>query len=120
MSIGEIATDVMRRAAASIYANVPVRSWPKAVGRLCELHVPKRVRAYAEPTPTSPSNINILLDLLQAVDHVPGAIAECGVFQGSSLVTLALDLQQRRKIHQVFGFDSFEGDDDSIVADLDL
>lgn len=99
---------------ASVYGNRPIRNWPKVIGSIYEISIPRRVRVYTAPTPACPSNVNILFDLLDAVQTVDGAIAECGVFQGSTLVAMALLVRQSGRRRQFFGFDSFEGFGDSI------
>jgi O-methyltransferase len=53
----------------------------------------------------SPDREASLLHWLKKVDHVPGAVAECGVYCGSTLRMLAKAAPDRR----VYGFDTFEG-----------
>jgi hypothetical protein len=123
-AVVQTAIEPLRRlscfATAPLLAQIPVRAWPKLFGRIHNISVPSRVHALPSPTPTCGSNINILLELLDRVDHVEGAAAECGVFQGSTLVPMALHLEQRRIRRTFYGFDSFEGFGASIAHDLTL
>src|SRR3984893_10898718 len=51
---------------------------------------------------------------------VPGDVAECGVFKGSSLAAIALYLRDNRLAKHVFGLDSFQGFDASVEEDIRL
>ena len=51
---------------------------------------------------------------------VPGDVAECGAFKGSSLATIALYLRDNRLAKHVFGLDSFQGFDESVEKDIAL
>jgi hypothetical protein len=52
--------------------------------------------------------------------HLPGQLAECGVYQGASVIPIGLYLAQKDINKKVLGFDSFEGFDQSIAFDLTL
>jgi hypothetical protein len=52
---------------------------------------------------------------LEATRHVPGDVAECGVFQGGTLLAMGLYLRTRQFHKRLYGFDSFQGFDDSAV-----
>lgn len=99
---------------------VDVESWPRIMGFIHGVSVPRCVVPYPDPTPRCGSNINILINLLDAVRTVPGALAECGVYRGHTLIALALHLRQKGPDRMVYGFDSFEGFGDTILGDLDL
>jgi hypothetical protein len=49
-----------------------------------------------------------------------GELAECGVWEGASLIPIALFLRQRGIRKHIYGFDSFCGFDNSIEKDLQL
>jgi len=66
------------------------------------------------------ANINMLFDLLDKTQSVPGDIAECGVYRGRTLVPMAIYLTQNRSPKHVLGFDSFEGFDESVDVDVRL
>jgi O-methyltransferase len=110
----------VRRVTAPLFARVPLGSWPSAVGAVHDISVPARVRGYAAPTAASPANINILLALLEASLPAAGAVAECGVFRGSTLIAMALYLKQHKLPRTVYGFDSFEGFGATIRGDLNF
>jgi hypothetical protein len=78
------------------------------------------VRRNPERSPLGESNIKIIFELLGRAARVPGDIAECGVFRGSSLAAIGLYAKQHRLNKVVHGFDSFEGFDESVVFDLRL
>jgi len=49
---------------------------------------------------------------------VDGAIAECGVWRGRTLVAMALYLKQKGSSKTLWGFDSFEGFDEAVPVDF--
>ncbi len=67
-----------------------------------------------------PSNINILLSLLEQTEHLDGDVAECGVFRGATLLAMGLHLHQRGVDKTFLGFDSFQGFDESVAIDVAL
>jgi len=56
-------------------------------------------------TTTGKLELKEILRLLSSIDHVPGDIAECGVFHGETLKVLAMAKPSRT----AFGFDTFSG-----------
>lgn len=98
----------------------PVADWPSWLGRVQDVNVPSRVRPLPEKTSECGVNINIILKMADQASGVPGDFAECGVYRGSTLVPLALWCSQRGLSKTVWGFDSFEGFDESIVPDLEM
>lgn len=58
-----------------------------------------------------------LYRLVAATESVPGAVVECGVGQGWSLLSLALALRDRHSPRALWGFDSFEGFPEVTAAD---
>lgn len=99
----------------SRYCNGSLRSWPGMTGLLYDIKVPRAVRAT-----NYGANINIVLDLLDQTEAIPGEIAECGVFRARTLVPMAVYLAERGSAKQVFGFDSFEGFDGAVQVDIGL
>jgi hypothetical protein len=87
---------------------------------LLEVTAPSVVIPNAGSSPEGNVNINIVFYLLDRTLDIPGAIAECGVFRGSSLAAIALFLRQRGVAKQIFGLDSFQGFDESIQKDLQI
>ena len=103
-----------------IYSGKPISSWPAILGVIHDIRVPRGVTAQPAPSPSGYANINIILSLVEQVRSVPGDLAECGVFRGSTLVPTAIFLRQQGMNKHVFGLDSFQGFDDSIKKDLAL
>lgn len=98
----------------------PLSSWQGLFGVIHEISVPRGVRSKSTPTPLCPANINVILALVERTAGVPGDLAECGVFRGSSLVPTAIYLQQNKIRKHIFGFDSFQGFDEVVNKDVAL
>jgi hypothetical protein len=98
----------------------PVERCPAFWARLVPVKVPRAVIPNRVKSPVGSANINIVFELLRRTADVPGDIAECGVFQGASLLAIGLFVRQHRLGKAVLGFDSFEGFDESIRFDLEL
>jgi hypothetical protein len=107
----------LRSATAPFLRVLPLRQWPGLTGRLHELSVPAAVRPHPQPEPYGAANINILLKFLDRTGHLNGAIAECGVYRGATLVTMAVYLAQSGSKRTLWGMDSFEGFQHTIVND---
>jgi hypothetical protein len=67
-------------------------------------------------SPRGPANINIIFDLLRQTKGVEGEVAECGVYRGRTIVSIALWLEQHHDRRRIYGFDSFSGFPDGGVA----
>ncbi len=98
--------------------HVAVQRWPAWAGTLFEIKVPSNVRRRPVTSPDGGANINVMFDLLEQAVHLPGDLAECGVFRGAKLIPMALRLAQGGSGKHMTGFDSFAGFDDAIAADL--
>ncbi|MCP4374810.1 MAG: hypothetical protein GY794_01315, partial [bacterium] len=61
------------------------------------------------------NNVNLICQKLMDGELPQGAYAECGVFQGTTLFTVATFLQNIGSDRKVYGFDSFEGFPDSEI-----
>jgi O-methyltransferase len=103
-----------------LYVNKPISSWPPILGLIHDIGVPRAIRPNLVVSPASSANIKIILELVERVASVPGDLAECGVFRGASLVPTAIFLKQKRISRHIFGFDSFQGFDDSVRKDVAL
>lgn len=90
-------------------SQIPLSRWNYWLGRIYNIKLPGRVKPFDVPSHGGSANINILMHLLDQTKNLPGAIAECGVFQGATLVPLTHMLIQRNDSRKIFGFDSFEG-----------
>lgn len=106
--------------APPLVRNLPIDRWPGWLGRTLAVKVPQSlVRQPLGPTGTA--NINILCELIERTKHLPGAIADCGVFFGGSTIAMGLWMRQHRIRKDIYGFDSFEGfDPESAARDLEL
>jgi hypothetical protein len=109
---------VLRLATAAIYKHRPLSSWPPVLGLIHDIAVPRGVVPNPTPLPVGTANINNLICLLEKTRHIPGDIAECGVFRGHSLIPMAIYVKQRGIDKKLYGFDSFEGFAPSVVEDL--
>jgi O-methyltransferase len=118
--IKRLATDRARWIAANLYGRRPLREWPAWSGDVMEIKIPGNVSFKSEPSALGGANINVILDLLESVRGKTGAIAECGVFRGATLVTIAVWLRENGLNNEVFGFDSYQGFDLTIDYDLKL
>jgi hypothetical protein len=96
----------------------PITEWPKWVGDLLEVKTPANLTHKGVLSPSGGSNINIILALLDRTRDVAGDVAECGVFKGSSLTSIALHLREGSPAKRVFGLDSFQGFDESVQKDI--
>jgi O-methyltransferase len=106
--------------AAMVLRNAPVEHCPAFWAELLEVKVPRSVHPNPAKSPEGGSNIRIIFELLRRTVQVPGDIAECGVFRGSSLLATGLFVKQHGLRKSVMGFDSFEGFGESIALDLQL
>jgi hypothetical protein len=85
-----------------------------------EINTPANLPPKTAPSPAGGANINIILTLIERTRDVPGDVAECGVFKGGTLVTIALYVRENRFAKRVFGLDSFQGFDKSVEKDIAL
>ncbi|HET7434485.1 MAG TPA: TylF/MycF/NovP-related O-methyltransferase [Thermoanaerobaculia bacterium] len=111
---------VLQNATAPLLRRMPVESWPWAAGKVQLVRVPKSIRTLPEEAPVGPANTSIIFDLLAQAVKLDGDLAECGVWEGATLVPTALYLRQHRIGKRIHGFDSFVGFDASIAKDLEL
>ena len=109
----------LSRVIFSIFINKPISKWPKWAGKVCGINLPKRTtkRKILE---SGGSNINIIFKLLEVTKDIDGQVAECGVFQGHSLLPIGLYLKQENSLKKIYGFDSFEGFNEEVKIDIDL
>jgi hypothetical protein len=106
--------------AHSTFKNRPIEQWPGWVGTLIGIRVPRRMVPHPTPQPIGGANINIILELLRQTMNVPGDIAECGVFEGETLIPLSCYLREHKSDKKIFGMDSYEGFDDAVNIDIKL
>lgn len=100
------------------YLAQPVVTWPPLFGLVHDVRVPRRTKPQSFPRPSGAANIDILLTMLDRTRDIPGDAAECGVYRGATLVPMATHLKQIAPLKHLFGFDSFEGFDESVLIDI--
>ena len=114
------AESILRESARPLVRLVPVERCPGWVGTLHDLKVPGNVRPIPHESPASSSNIRIIFQLLEPALSLPGDVAECGVWQGLSLIPTGLFLRRRAPTKRLLGFDSFQGLDRTVARDVAL
>lgn len=113
--IKSLLSSVMRPYAAS----TPLAKWNYWLGRIYDVKLPDRVKAFNEETTGCSANINIIMHLLNESKGLSGDIAECGVFKGATLVAFTNALNAAGDKRSIFGFDSFEGFGDAAKVESD-
>jgi O-methyltransferase len=99
----------------------PISEWPGWLGRVHGVKVPRAQPVKVRPDPTGNANIEILCQMIERTRHLPGAIADCGVFRGGSTVGMGLYMRERGITKAIYAFDSFEGfDPKEVERDLAL
>jgi hypothetical protein len=120
LSVRKMARKMTQYVASELAARFRVQDCPGWAAEALGFKVPRNVRPNPRPSPEGSANINILLRLLQETMPLPGDVAECGVFRGATLLPVGLYLRQAGAEKTLFGFDSFEGFDETINIDLQL
>jgi hypothetical protein len=115
-----VARKLLQAATQSLAKRWPIESFPPWLGTIHCLRVPKNVRKKATAGAGGGANVLIIFRLLEPALSLEGHIAECGVFQGSTLISMGLFVRQRMSSKMVLGFDSFEGLDQTVKFDLEL
>ena len=115
-----VAFHLAGRGSARLAKRVPIADCPAWAAFALQMKVPRRVQPRAQRSPSGSANIKILLRLLDETAGISGDVAECGVYRGATLLSMGLYLQQRKIEKTLFGFDSFQGFDESVQVDLQL
>jgi hypothetical protein len=115
-----VAKEVLQTVTLPLARRMPIESQPGLLGRIHNFRVPKNTRRKAEPGPGGGANVKIIFQLLESVMALEGGIAECGVWQGATVIPMGLFLRQHGSLKKIRGFDSFEGLDDSVQVDVEL
>lgn len=100
---------ILRYMLSPIARAVPLHKWNYWGGRLYNIKLPAKVKSFEKPEHGSSANINIIMHLLAKSDHLTGNIAECGVFQGATLIPMTYMMNRYNDQRKIYGFDSFEG-----------
>lgn len=105
---------------APVAIRVPIDKYPGWFGTLHNFHVPNNAPPRVWQGPGGGTNVKILLRLLESVRTLDGDVAECGVWKADTLIPVGLFLKQRGIHKTAFGFDSFEGLDETVQVDVGL
>src|ERR1700674_4253440 len=92
--------------------------WPADFDQF-DRDVVTRTRPY---TMTSPERIVTLIDAIEYVvrDDIPGAIVECGVWRGGSMIAAALTLLRLGELRDLYLYDTFDGMTEPTTLDVDV
>jgi len=115
-----LAKPIVKSLTAAFYVKRPLASWPALVGHVHGINVPRGVIPHPAPQPVGAANINNLIHLLEQTREISGDVAECGVYQGASLIPMAVWATQHNVRKTFFGYDSFQGFEDTIVKDQQM
>jgi O-methyltransferase len=100
--------------------HVPVESWPSFYARAQTIKLPSLIKPLPAKTAECGSNIKIIFKLMKSVAQLPGDLAECGVYQGATLVPEGVYLKQNKISKSLCGCDSFEGFDEAVLSEIAL
>lgn len=114
------AGEVLRTWTRPLVTRWPIERCPGRIATLHNLKVPANVRPNPRTSTEGSSNIRIIFSLLEPALALPGDLAECGVWQGSTLIPTALFVRRRAPHKRVLGFDSFQGLDQTVAHDAAL
>jgi acyl-CoA synthetase (AMP-forming)/AMP-acid ligase II len=103
-----------------IARRLSIESYPGWFGRLHGFNVPNNVTPRVSPGTSGGANSRIILRLLESVLPLDGDVAECGVWKAATLIPVGLFLRQRGISKTAYGFDSFEGLDESVEIDIEM
>jgi O-methyltransferase len=79
------------------------------------------ISKFSQYTMTSPERISALVNALRYVSrsNIPGAVVECGVWRGGSMMATATTLLALADLRDLYLFDTFEGMTEPSDIDLD-
>lgn len=117
--LGSLFRDAQRHTLPMLL-DTPIETWPSWFGLLQGIGAPSTAPPAPVKSPAGPANPKILFECLRRTKEIPGDIAECGVFTGRTLLAMGLYLRSLASAKTIFGFDSFEGFDNSVTVDLEL
>ena len=115
-----VAREVLQTVTLPLAKRLPIERHPGLLGRIHNVRVPNNTRPKPEPGPGGGANVKIIFQLLESVLGIEGAVAECGVWQGATVIPMGLFLRQHGSRKIILGFDSFEGLDDTVQIDVQL
>lgn len=98
----------------------PIERLPGWLANLHSIKVPANVEPNPQESPAGSANIRMIFQLLESTLPLRGSVAECGVWQGSTLLPTGLFLRRRAPGKRLFGFDSFQGLNETVSRDVPL
>jgi hypothetical protein len=98
----------------------PVERVPAWVATLHSIKVPANVVPNESASTAGSANIRMIFELIESTLPLSGHVAECGVWQGSTLLPTGLFLKRRAPGKRLFGFDSFQGLNETVARDVTL
>jgi hypothetical protein len=111
---------VLRTFTRPLVKGLPIERCPGRIATLHNLKVPGNVQPNPHESTEGSSNIRIIFRLLEPALALPGDLAECGVWQGSTIIPTALFVRRRAPAKRVLGFDSFQGLNQMVTHDAAL
>jgi len=117
---GHLARQLLRAATRPLAKRSSIERCPGWLGTLHNLNVPNNVLPNVREEARGGANVRIVFRLLESALSLEGDVAECGVYQGSTLIPIGLFVRQRRSPKRVLGFDSFAGLDEAVKVDIGL
>ena len=119
-SLGRFAGELLRKWTRPLVRLMPVERCPGWIATLHNLKVLGNVKPNPFESSAGSSNIRIIFRLLGPALALPGDVAECGVWQGSTLIPIGLFMRRRSPAKRLLGFDSFQGLNDTVSRDVAL
>lgn len=106
------------------YAGVRITRWSDGLPADLDDFSRSTILEVADFTMTSPERIATLVEAVRyvSVHQIPGAIVECGVWRGGSMMAVAKTLESRKEksLRDLFLFDTFEGMSQPSSLDRDM
>jgi hypothetical protein len=119
-AVKHAAGSLLRRWTSPLVAGRPIEQCPGWLGTLHNIKVPGNIAPNPVESTAGSANIRIIFRLLESTLGLGGDVAECGVWQGSTLIPTGLFLRRHAPAKTLFGFDSFEGLNDTVARDVVL
>lgn len=109
MGMKEELKSVIRAVTPPLIRHKPISEWSGWLGRVHGIKVPRAQQVKQQPDATGNTNIEIVCQMIERTRHLPGSIADCGVFQGGSTVGMGLYMREHGITKTIYALDSFEG-----------
>jgi len=120
MAARQSAGTLLRAWTRPLVRNGRIERLPGWIAKLHSIKVPANVEPNAEESPAGSANIRMIFQLLETTLSLPGDVAECGVWQGSTVLPIGLFLRRRAPRKRLVGFDSFQGLNATVSRDVSM